>query len=160
MKIALVHALADLAKEETPDTVVAAYGGEELKFGKEYLIPKPFDPRLIIKLAPATAQAAMDSGVATRPINDMDAYRQHLSHYIFETVILMRPIFEKAKADPKKIIYAEGEETKILHAVQSVLDEGIAKPILIGNEDIIESRINQMGLRLRCLLYTSPSPRD
>ena len=149
MKIALVHALADLAKEETPDTVVAAYGGEELKFGKEYLIPKPFDPRLIIKLAPATAQAAMDSGVATRPINDMDAYRQHLSHYIFETVILMRPIFEKAKADPKKIIYAEGEETKILHAVQSVLDEGIAKPILIGNEDIIESRINQMGLRLR-----------
>ena len=149
MKIALVHALADLAKEETPDTVVAAYGGEELKFGKEYLIPKPFDPRLIIKLAPATAQAAMDSGVATRPINDMDAYRQHLSHYIYETVILMRPIFEKAKADPKKIIYAEGEETKILHAVQSVLDEGIAKPILIGNEDIIESRINQMGLRLR-----------
>ena len=149
MKIALVHALADLAEEETPDTVVAAYGGEELKFGKEYLIPKPFDPRLIIKLAPATAQAAMDSGVATRPINDMDAYRQHLSHYIFETVILMRPIFEKAKADPKKIIYAEGEETKILHAVQSVLDEGIAKPILIGNEDIIESRINQMGLRLR-----------
>ena len=149
MKIALVHALADLAKEETPDTVVAAYGGEELKFGKEYLIPKPFDPRLIIKLAPATAQAAMDSGVATRPINDMDAYRQHLSHYIFETVILMRPLFEKAKADPKKIIYAEGEETKILHAVQSVLDEGIAKPILIGNEDIIESRINQMGLRLR-----------
>ena len=149
MKIALVHALADLAKEETPEAVVAAYGGEELKFGKEYLIPKPFDPRLIIKLAPATAQAAMDSGVATRPIEDMDVYRQHLSQYIFETVILMRPLFEKAKSDPRKLIYAEGEEKKILHAVQSVLDEGIAKPILIGNEEVIESRIKQMGLRLR-----------
>ena len=149
MKIALVHALADLAKEETPEAVVAAYGGEELKFGKEYLIPKPFDPRLIVKLAPATAQAAMDSGVATRPIEDMDVYRQHLSQYIFETVILMRPLFEKAKSDPRKLIYAEGEEKKILHAVQSVLDEGIAKPILIGNEEVIESRIKQMGLRLR-----------
>ena len=149
MKIALVHALADLAKEETPEAVVAAYGGVELKFGKEYLIPKPFDPRLIIKLAPATAQAAMDSGVATRPIEDMDVYRQHLSQYIFETVILMRPLFEKAKSDPRKLIYAEGEEKKILHAVQSVLDEGIAKPILIGNEEVIESRIKQMGLRLR-----------
>ena len=149
MKIALVHALADLAKEETPEAVVAAYGGEELKFGKEYLIPKPFDPRLIVKLAPATAQAAMDSGVATRPIEDMDVYRQHLSQYVFETVILMRPLFEKAKSDPRKLIYAEGEETKILHAVQSVLDEGIAKPILIGNEEVIESRIKQMGLRLR-----------
>jgi malate dehydrogenase (oxaloacetate-decarboxylating)(NADP+) len=149
MKIALVHALADLAKEETPETVIAAYGDEELKFGREYLIPKPFDPRLIIKLAPATAQAAMDSGVATRPIEDMNVYRQQLSHYIFQTVILMRPLFEKAKADPKKLIYAEGEETKILHAVQSVLDEGIAKPILIGKEEIIESRIKQMGLRLR-----------
>ena len=149
MKIALVHALADLAKEETPEAVVAAYGGEELKFGKEYLIPKPFDPRLIVKLAPATAQAAMDSGVATRPIEDMDVYRQHLSQYVFETVILMRPLFEKAKSDPRKLIYAEGEEKKILHAVQSVLDEGIAKPILIGNEEVIESRIKQMGLRLR-----------
>ena len=149
MKIALVHALADLAKEETPEAVVAAYGGEELKFGREYLIPKPFDPRLIVKLAPATAQAAMDSGVATRPIEDMDVYRQHLSQYIFETVILMRPLFEKAKSDPRKLIYAEGEEKKILHAVQSVLDEGIAKPILIGNEEVIESRIKQMGLRLR-----------
>ena len=149
MKIALVQALANLAKEETPEAVIAAYGGEDLKFGKEYLIPKPFDPRLIVKLAPATAQAAMDSGVATRPIEDMDAYRQHLSHYIFETVILMRPLFEKAKSDARKLIYAEGEETKILHAVQSVLDEGLAKPILIGKEDIIESRIKQMGLRLR-----------
>ncbi|MCG8379037.1 MAG: NADP-dependent malic enzyme, partial [Proteobacteria bacterium] len=149
MKIALVHALADLATEETPDTVVAAYGGAELNFGKDYLIPKPFDPRLIVKLAPAVAQAAMDSGVATRPIEDMEAYRQHLSQYVFGSVILMRPVFEKAKADPKRLVYAEGEQTKILRSVQSVLDESLAKPILIGDPEIITNRIKQMGLRLR-----------
>ena len=149
MKVALVHALAELATEETPEAVVAAYGGSELKFGKDYLIPKPFDPRLIVKLAPAIAKAAMDSGVATRPIEDMEGYRQHLSQYVFESVIIMRPLFEKAKSDPKRLIYAEGEETKILHSVQSILDEGLAKPILIGKADIIENRIKQMGLRLR-----------
>ncbi len=149
MKIALVHALADLTTEETPDTVVAAYGGAELNFGKDYLIPKPFDPRLIVKLAPAVAQAAMDSGVATRPIEDMEAYRQHLSQYVFGSVILMRPVFEKAKADPKRLVYAEGEQTKILRSVQSVLDESLAKPILIGDPEIITNRIKQMGLRLR-----------
>ncbi|MCZ6802861.1 MAG: NADP-dependent malic enzyme [Proteobacteria bacterium] len=149
MKIAMVYALAELATEETPDTVVAVYGGDELKFGREYLIPKPFDPRLIIKLAPAVAQAAMDSGVATRPIEDMDLYKQHLSHYVFESIILMRPLFEKAKSDPKRLVYAEGEQTKILHSVQSVLDEGLAKPILIGDPEIIANRIKQMGLRLR-----------
>ncbi len=149
MKIAMVHALAELAEEETPEAVSAAYGGEDLKFGREYLIPKPFDPRLIMKLAPAIAQAAMDSGVATRPIEDMEAYRQHLSQYVFESVILMRPLFVKAKADPKRLVYAEGEQTKILHSVQSVLDEGLAKPILIGDLHIIENRIKQMGLRLR-----------
>jgi len=150
MKIAMVYALAELATEETPDTVVAVYGGDEFKFGREYLIPKPFDPRLIIiKLAPAVAQAAMDSGVATRPIEDMDLYKQHLSHYVFESIILMRPLFEKAKSDPKRLVYAEGEQTKILHSVQSVLDEGLAKPILIGDPEIIANRIKQMGLRLR-----------
>ena len=149
MKIALVHALANLATEETPDTVVAAYGGAELNFGKDYLIPKPFDPRLIVKLAPAVAQAAMDSGVATRPIEDMEAYRQHLSQYVFGSVILMRPVFEKAKADPKRLVYAEGDQTKILRSVQSVLDESLAKPILIGDPEIITNRIKQMGLRLR-----------
>ena len=149
MKIAMVYALAELVKEETPEAVVAAYGGHELTFGREYLIPKPFDPRLIVKLAPAIAQAAMDSGVATRPIDDMETYRQHLSQYVFESVIIMRPLFEKAKRDPKRLIYAEGEETKILHSVQSVLDEGLAKPILIGDPEIIENRIKQMGLRLR-----------
>jgi malate dehydrogenase (oxaloacetate-decarboxylating)(NADP+) len=149
MKIAMVHALAELTTEETPEAVLAAYGGEDLKFGKDYLIPKPFDPRLIVKLAPAIAQAAMDSGVATRPIEDMEAYRQHLAQYVFESVILMKPIFEKAKLDPKRLVYAEGEETKILHSVQSVLDEHLARPILIGKADKIESRIKQMGLRLR-----------
>lgn len=149
MKIAMVHALAEMAMEETPEAVSAVYGGEELKFGREYLIPKPFDPRLIVKLAPAIAQAAMDSGVATRPIEDMEAYRQHLSQYVFESVILMKPLFEKAKSDPKRLVYAEGEKTKILHSVQSVLDEQLAKPILIGDPDTIENRIKHMGLRLR-----------
>ena len=149
MKIAMVHALAEMATEETPEAVSAVYGGEELKFGREYLIPKPFDPRLIVKLAPAIAQAAMDSGVATRPIEDMEAYRQHLSQYVFESVILMKPLFEKAKSDPKRLVYAEGEKTKILHSVQSVLDERLAKPILIGDPDTIENRIKQLGLRLR-----------
>lgn len=149
MKIAMVHALAEMAREETPESVQAVYGGEELKFGTEYLIPKPFDPRLIVKLAPTIAQAAMDSGVATRPIEDMEAYRQHLSQYVFQSVILMKPLFEKAKSDPKRLIYAEGEKTKILHSVQSVLDERLAKPILIGDRDTIANRIKHMGLRLR-----------
>ncbi len=149
MKIALVHALAEMATEETPEAVAAVYGGEELKFGREYLIPKPFDPRLIVKLAPAIAQAAMDSGVATRPIEDMEAYRQHLSQYVFQSVILMKPLFEKAKSDPKRLVYAEGEKTRVLHSVQSVLDERLAKPILIGDPDTIENRIKHMGLRLR-----------
>jgi len=149
MKVAMVHALADMATEETPEAVAAVYGGEELKFGREYLIPKPFDPRLIVKLAPAIAQAAMDSGVATRPIDDMEAYRQHLSQYVFESVILMKPLFEKAKSDPKRLVFAEGEKSKILHSVQSVLDERLAKPILIGDPDIIENRVKHLGLRLR-----------
>ena len=149
MQIACVHALAELAMEEAPDTVVAAYGGIELKFGPEYLIPKPFDPRLIMKLAPAVAQAAMDSGVATRPITDMNAYRDQLMRYVFESVMLMKPVFERAKQDPKRLVYAEGEEPKVLRTVQSILDEGIAKPILIGRTEVIEDRIKQLGLRLR-----------
>ena len=149
MKIAMVNALANMAKEETPESVISVYGGKEFKFGREYLIPKPFDPRLIVKLAPAIAQAAMDSGVATRPIEDMEVYRQHLSQYVFESVILMKPLFERAKSDPKRLVYAEGEQTKILHSIQSVFDEGLAKPILIGDPDIIENRIKHMGLRLR-----------
>jgi malate dehydrogenase (oxaloacetate-decarboxylating)(NADP+) len=149
MQIACVHALAELAMEEAPDTVVAAYGGEELKFGPEYLIPKPFDPRLIMKLAPAVAQAAMDSGVATRPIKDMNGYCDQLLHYVFESVMLMRPVFERAKQAPKRLVYAEGEESKVLRTVQSILDEGLAKPIIIGNREIILQKIHQLGLRLR-----------
>ncbi|HSR62236.1 MAG TPA: NADP-dependent malic enzyme [Gammaproteobacteria bacterium] len=149
MQIACVQALAELAMEDAPDTVVAAYGGMELKFGPEYLIPKPFDPRLITKLAPAVAQAAMDSGVATRRIDDMAAYHDQLSRYVFESVMLMRPVFERAKLAPKRLVYAEGEEPKILRTVQSVIDEGIASPILVGNPDLINDSIQKLGLRLR-----------
>ena len=149
MQIACVHALAELAMEEAPDSVVVAYGGNELKFGPEYLIPKPFDPRLIMKLAPAVAKAAMDSGVATRPIKDLNTYRDQLLHYVFESFMLMRPVFERAKQDPKRLVYAEGEEPKVLRVVQSILDEGLAKPIVIGRKEIISDKINQLGLRLR-----------
>lgn len=149
MKIAMVHALAEMATEETPESVVTAYGDEELKFGDDYLIPKPFDPRLITKLAPAVARAAMESGVATRPIEDMVSYQQYLSRYVFESIIIMRPLFEKAKSNPKRLVYAEGEQTKILHSVQSVIDEKFARPILVGDIDIINQRIKQMGLRIR-----------
>jgi len=149
MKLACVKALADLTHEEAPDTVVAAYGGGDLKFGPEYLIPKPFDPRLIMTIAPAVAEAAIKSGVAKRPIKDMQAYREHLSNYVFESIMLMRPVFERAKQDPKRLVYAEGQETKVLRTVQSVIDEGIAKPILIGDETAIASRLKQMGLRMR-----------
>jgi malate dehydrogenase (oxaloacetate-decarboxylating)(NADP+) len=149
MKIACVHALAELAMEEAPDTVVAAYGGIDLKFGREYLIPKPFDPRLIIKLAPAVAKAAMESGVATRPIADLSAYREQLKRYVFESILVMRPVFERAKQAPQRIVYAEGERPTILRAVQTVVDEGLARPLLVGRPDIIESRIQQLGLRLR-----------
>lgn len=149
MQIACVHALAELAMEEAPDTVVVAYGGIELKFGRDYLIPKPFDPRLILKLAPAVAKAAMDSGVATRPIEDINAYRDQLLRYVYESVMLMRPVFERAKQDPKRLVYAEGEEPKVLRTVQSILDEGLAKPIVIGRTEVIHERIKQLGLRLR-----------
>jgi malate dehydrogenase (oxaloacetate-decarboxylating)(NADP+) len=149
MQIACVEALAELAMEEAPDTVVAAYGGADLKFGPEYLIPKPFDPRLILKLAPATARAAMESGVATRPIADMDAYRDQLTRYVSESVMLMRPVFERAKRNPKCLVYAEGEEPRVLRTVQSILDEGVALPIVIGRFEVIKNRITQLGLRMR-----------
>ncbi|MFQ5661222.1 MAG: NADP-dependent malic enzyme [Gammaproteobacteria bacterium] len=149
MKIACAHALAELAKEEAPDSVVAAYSGEHIKFGPDYLIPNPFDPRLITKLAPAIAKAAMDSGVATRPIEDLEHYREQLSQYVFQTVIVMRPIFERAKQDPKRLVYAEGEEDKILRAVQAVVDESIARPVLVGRPGVILKHIKQLGLRIR-----------
>ncbi|MCZ6526539.1 MAG: NADP-dependent malic enzyme [Gammaproteobacteria bacterium] len=149
MKIACVHALADLAKEEAPDTVIAAYPGENLKFGPDYLIPKPFDPRLITKLAPDIARAAMDSGVATRPIADLDSYRDDLTQYVFQSMMLMRTVFEQAKQESKRLLYAEGEEDRILRTIQSVIDDKLAEPIVIGRVDVICERIKTLGLRIR-----------
>ena len=120
-----------------------------LCFGPEYLIPQPFDPRLLVSLAPAVAQAAMDSGVATRPIVDMDAYREKLTQFVFRTGLVMKPVFDRARGDLKRVVYAEGEEETVLRAVQAVVDERLARPILIGRPAVINSRIERMGLRLR-----------
>jgi malate dehydrogenase (oxaloacetate-decarboxylating)(NADP+) len=149
MKIAAVKALADLAMAEASDIVVAAYGGEAPAFGPENLIPKPFDPRLILQVAPAVARAAMDSGVATRPIADFNAYRQRLSQFVFRSGLAMTPVFARAKTDPKRVVYAEGEEERVLRAAQAVLDEGLAKPILIGRSEVVETRLERLGLRMK-----------
>jgi malate dehydrogenase (oxaloacetate-decarboxylating)(NADP+) len=149
MKIACAHAIAHLARKEASYEVIAAYGGEAPLFGPEYIIPKPFDPRLIVELAPVVAQAAMDSGVAMRPIKDMDAYRYQLQDFVYSSSMIMRPMMQKAKESPKRITFAEGEEEKILRAAQIVVDEGIAYPILIGRPEVIDVRIRRMGLRLK-----------
>ncbi len=149
MKLACVREIADLAKAETSDEVAAAYAGEELKFGPEYLIPKPFDARLILRIAPAVAKAAAQSGVATRPIQDFDAYRQSLERYVYQTGMFMRPVFSAARAQPARVVYAEGEDDRVLRAVQVVIDEGLAKPILVGRPEVIKSRINHANLRLQ-----------
>jgi malate dehydrogenase (oxaloacetate-decarboxylating)(NADP+) len=150
MKLATVRAIADLAMAEQSDIVAAAYGNsQELKFGPEYLIPKPFDPRLIVMIAPAVARAAMESGVATRPITDFDAYHERLQQHVYHSGLLMKPIFQAAKKSPKRIVYAEGEEERVLRAVQVVVDEGLAKPILVGRPAVIERRLSQFGLRLK-----------
>ena len=152
MKMACVRQIADLTKAETSDEVAAAYAGQELVFGPDYIIPKAFDTRLILKIAPAVAQAAADSGVATRPITDMDAYRQSLSRFVTQTGILMRPIFNAAKALPgnkKRVAYADGEDERALRAAQMAIDEGIATPILIGRPAVINARIEKAGLRIR-----------
>ncbi len=149
MKVAAVKAIADLAMAEQSDVVAAAYGDQSLRFGAEFIIPKPFDPRLILSIAPAVAQAAMDSGVATRPIADMHAYRQQLTQYVYRSGLVMRPVFIRAKEDPKRVAYAEGEEERVLRAVQAVLDDGFAKPILIGRRDVVGRRIERLGLRFR-----------
>ncbi|TMG84243.1 MAG: NADP-dependent malic enzyme [Betaproteobacteria bacterium] len=149
MKLATVRALADLAMAEQSDIVAAAYGVDDVKFGADYLIPKPFDPRLIVKIAPAVARAAMDSGVATRPITDFDAYHQRLLQFVYHSGLLMKPIFQAAKKSPKRIVFAEGEDERVLRAVQVVVDEGLAKPILVGRPAIIAQRIERYGLRLK-----------
>ncbi|MGO1077676.1 NADP-dependent malic enzyme [Inquilinus sp. CA228] len=149
MKIAAVQAIADLAMQEGSDIVATAYGDQQLSFGPEYLIPKPFDPRLIIKIAPAVAKAAMDSGVATRPITDFGAYVGKLEEFVFRSGLVMRPVFTLAKAEPKRVVYAEGEDERVLRAVQIVLDDQLAKPILIGRRGVVERRIEKLGLRLK-----------
>jgi malate dehydrogenase (oxaloacetate-decarboxylating)(NADP+) len=153
MEIAAVHAIAELARQEQSDIVAAAYGGiEELCFGPDYLIPKPFDPRLIVKIAPAVAKAAMESGVATRPIADFDAYGQRLLQFVYHSGTLMQPIFAAARAAPRaesRIVYAEGEGERVLRAVQIAVDEGLATPLLIGRPAVIDRAIKRYGLRIR-----------
>ncbi|MFQ5755993.1 MAG: NADP-dependent malic enzyme [Acidiferrobacterales bacterium] len=149
MKIACVHAIADLARAEASDVVAAAYGGQTLCFGPEYILPKPFDPRLITEVPLAVARAAIDSGVATRPIDDLAAYRERLTQHVVRSGLLMRPIFERARNDPRRIIYAEGEESRVLQAVQQVIDAGIAVPILVGRPDVVARRLQDLALRMR-----------
>ena len=146
MKIACVHAIARMAHIEAD---AATYGEKSASFGRDYLIPRPLDQRLILEIAPAVAKAAMDSGVATRPIEDFSAYRQRLSEFVYNSAFLMKPIFSQAKTDPKRIAYAEGEDQRVLRAVQIVVDEGLAKPILVGRTAVIEDNIRKLGLRLQ-----------
>ncbi|WP_419252086.1 NADP-dependent malic enzyme [Caulobacter sp. ErkDOM-YI] len=156
MKVAAVEAIAELARAEASEVVASAYGGVAPMFGSQYIIPKPFDPRLILQIAPAVARAAMDSGVATRPIADFDAYRQELELFVYRSGQLMRPLFERARKATKacvetggiRVAYAEGEDERVLRAVQTVLDEGLAKPVLIGRRETIIDKAAQMGLRL------------
>jgi malate dehydrogenase (oxaloacetate-decarboxylating)(NADP+) len=150
MKLAAVKAIAELAEEaDQGDEVAKAYAGHVLEFGPEYLIPKPFDPRLIIKIAPAVAQAAMDSGVATLPITDMDAYREKLASTVYRSGMVMRPVFAAAKANPSRIVFAEGEDERVLRAAQYVLAEKIATPIIIGRPAVVEMRLKKLGSKLR-----------
>jgi malate dehydrogenase (oxaloacetate-decarboxylating)(NADP+) len=153
MKLACVREIAALAKAETSDEVAAAYAGQDLSFGPEYLIPKPFDSRLILRIAPAVARAAVESGVATRPIADLDAYRQSLTRFVYQTGMVMRPVFAAAKAQHAKgtarVVYADGEDERVLRAVQVVCDEGLAQPILVGRRAVVAMRLERAGLRLK-----------
>ena len=154
MEVACVHAIAQLAREEQSDIVASAYGITDLAFGPEYLIPKPFDPRLIVRIAPAVAEAAMASGVATRPITDLVAYRGQLQQFVYHSGTFMKPIFARAKeayaaGGKRRIVFAEGEEERVLRAVQVVIDEGIAQPILVGRPAVIERRLDRFGLRMK-----------
>jgi malate dehydrogenase (oxaloacetate-decarboxylating)(NADP+) len=149
MKVACVREIADLTKAEISEEVASAYAGQELHFGPEYLIPKPFDSRLILRIAPAVARAAEESGVATRPIKDMEAYRQSLMRFVSHTGMFMRPVFVAARGEPQRIVYAEGEDERVLRAVQIALEEKLVRPILIGRPAVIEARIKRAGLRLQ-----------
>ncbi len=149
MKLACVEALANVALGPPSDVVAAAYNDTDLVFGPDYIIPKPFDPQLILELAPAVAKAAMESGVATRPIADFEAYRQRLTQFVFRSGLVMRPIFERARTDPKRVVYAEGEDERVLRAVQQVLDDGLAKPIIVARREVARRRIEKLNLRFR-----------
>ena len=149
MKVACVREIADLAKAETSDEVASAYPGQELVFGPDYIIPKPFDSRLILRIAPAVARAAAESGVATRPIEDLKAYRESLGRFVTHTGMFMRPVFAAAKASPRRVAYAEGEDERVLRAVQAIVDDGLARPALIGRPAVIAQRIERAGLRMK-----------
>jgi len=149
MKLACVEGIAELARKEAPAEVAAVYSDEHLSFGPEYLIPKPFDPRLIVDLPIAVAKAAMESGVARRPITDFDAYTQRLQHFYVRSLLVMNPICSRSKENPKRVVYAEGEEERVLQAVQMVLDDNVARPILIGREKVVQMRIKRLGLRMK-----------
>ncbi|MGE0115075.1 MAG: NADP-dependent malic enzyme [Steroidobacteraceae bacterium] len=149
MKLACVHAIAELARAEQSDVVTAAYGSDSASFGPESLIPRAFDPRLITRIAPAVAKAAMDSGVATRPIQDMGAYVNRLTQFVYQSASVMRPVFSAAQRKPKRVVYAEGENPRVLQAAQVAVDEGLAYPILVGRTELIKERIQKLGLRLQ-----------
>ncbi|MCA3142784.1 MAG: NADP-dependent malic enzyme [Rhodocyclaceae bacterium] len=149
MKLAAVQAIAELALAEQSDIVASAYGNEELRFGPEYLIPKPFDPRLIVQIAPAVARAAMDSGVATRPIADLAAYREQLTNFVYQSGLIMKPVFAAARRAPRRVVFAEGEDERVLRAVQVVADEGLARPILIARPEVVGPRLERYGLRIQ-----------
>jgi malate dehydrogenase (oxaloacetate-decarboxylating)(NADP+) len=149
MELAAAKAIAELAQAETSEQVALAYGIDTISFGPEYIIPKPFDPRLIARVAPAVAKAAMDSGVATRPLASLDAYRESLSRFVYHSGVIMQPLFTAAKAAPRRVVYAEGEDERVLRAAQVVVDEGLARPTLIGRPQVIEQRLERLGLRVR-----------
>ncbi len=148
MKLAAVHAIAELAHAEQSEVVASAYEDQELSFGPDYIIPKPFDPRLIVTIAPAVAKAAMDSGVATRPIEDFDAYRDKLTEFVYKTNLFMKPVFNQARKDPKRVVLTEGEEPRVLHATQELITLGLAKPVLVGRPSVIEMRLKKLGLQI------------
>ena len=164
MKLAAVKAIAELAREEQSDVVAMAYENLEMKFGPTYFIPKPFDPRLIVRIAPAVAEAAMKSGVSTRPILDFDAYKERLTQFVFHSGIIMKPVFLAAKQNPQRVVYCEGEDERVLRAVQIVVDEGLARPILIARPHVLAEKLEKSGLRIKPhrdfeLLDPSTDPR-
>jgi len=161
MKIACVNALSEIAESESSDVVSKAYAGKPFSFGPEYLIPKPFDPRLITTVAPAVARAAMESGIAMRPIGDLEQYEQELSQFVYKSSGLMEPIFDRAREHPRRVCFAEGESDNVLHAAQQVIDGGLARPVLVGNPQVIERRVRELKLRIRAgEQYEVANPAD